>query len=30
MIELARVPRHKNMELMQDQAVLSMGLNLGW
>lgn len=30
MIELARVPRHKYMELMQDQAVLSMGLNLGW
>lgn len=30
MIELARVSRHKYMELMQDQAVLSMGLNLGW
>lgn len=30
MIELARVLRHKYMELMQDQAVLSMGLNLGW
>lgn len=23
-----RVPRHKYMELMQDQAVFSMGLNL--